>query len=267
MFIKIDSREEDLKTTMNLLFKHHSHDIISESLPVGDIILMRDNIEKIIFERKSLYDLASSIKDGRYSEQSFRLNSNILHNHNIIYIIEGDFEKYNSQKGRIDKKTLYSALITLNYYKGFSVIRTKNINETAELIINFSDKLEKESKKEPFYNSNTLNNEDTNTLNNEDTNTVNNDSNNKHYCEVMKKHKKNNITPDNIGEIMLSNIPGVSSRTAICIMKQYVTIQNLIKILQDNDCALDNIKIQTENGLLRKISKTSVINIKKFMLP
>ena len=259
MLIKIDSREENLKTTMNLLFKHHSHDIISESLPIGDIILMRDNIEKIIFERKSLYDLASSIKDGRYSEQSFRLNSNILHNHNIIYIIEGDFEKYNPQKGRIDKKTLYSALITLNYYKGFSVMRTKNINETAELIINYSDKLEKECKKEPFYNSNTLNNEDTNT--------VNSDHNNKHYCEVMKKHKKNNITPDNIGEIMLSNIPGVSSKTAICIMKQFLTIQNLIKTLQDNDCALDNIKIQTENGLLRKISKTSVINIKKFMLP
>ena len=137
-------------------------------------------------------------------------------------------------------------------------MRTKNINETAELIINYSDKLEKESKKEPFYNSNILNNEDIDSINCDS---------NKHYCEVMKKHKKNNITPDNIGEIMLSNIPGVSSKTAICIMKQFITIQNLIKILQDNDCALDNIKIQTENGLLRKISKTSVINIKKFMLP
>lgn len=32
MFIKIDSREEDLKTTMTLLFKHHIHDVINESL-------------------------------------------------------------------------------------------------------------------------------------------------------------------------------------------------------------------------------------------
>ena len=51
----------------------------------------------------------------------------------------------------MDKKTLYSALITLNYFKGYSVIRTKNINETCELVVNFADKLEKESKKESYY--------------------------------------------------------------------------------------------------------------------
>ena len=44
------------------------------------------------------------------------------------------------------KKHLYSALITLNYFKGFSVIRTKNINETCELIVNYADKLEKRVK-------------------------------------------------------------------------------------------------------------------------
>ena len=42
----------------------------------------------------------------------------------LVHALEGDFEKYNPQRGRIDKKTLYSALITLNYYKGFSVMRT-----------------------------------------------------------------------------------------------------------------------------------------------
>ena len=94
MFIKIDCRESDFMTNMNLLFKEHSHEIQLESLPLGDIILLnKENSEKVIFERKSLYDLASSIKDGRYSEQSFRLNQCKIHNHNIIYIIEGDFKK------------------------------------------------------------------------------------------------------------------------------------------------------------------------------
>ena len=131
MFIKVDYRESDLLITMNLLFKEHSHEIQMENLPIGDIILLNnESIEKVIFERKSLYDLASSIKDGRYTEQSFRLNECDQHNHNIVYVIEGDFEKYNPTKGRMDKKTLYSALVTLNYFKGFSVIRTKNINET-----------------------------------------------------------------------------------------------------------------------------------------
>ena len=249
MFIKIDYRESDLLTNMNLLFKEHSHDVIQENLALGDIILLDrvEQKEKLIFERKSLYDLAASIKDGRYSEQSFRLNNHTQHNHNVIYIIEGDFERYNATKGRMDKKTLYSALITLNYFKGFSLIRTKNINETSELIINYADKLEKESSKPSYYDENRKEKE------------VN-------YCEVMKKTKKNNITPENIGEIMLSSIPGVSNKSAITIMREYRTIKNLINEMNKNKNCLDGIKIICENGLSRKISKTCIENIKNFLI-
>ena len=159
MLIKIDTRESELLTTMNLLFKEHSHEIKVEKLDLGDIILStNDDGEKIIFERKSLYDLASSIKDGRYSEQSFRLNEYSLHNHHVVYVIEGDFERYNAVKGRMDKKTLYSALVTLNYFKGFSVVRTKNINETCELIVNYADKLQKEPKKLGDYDEDRVDN-------------------------------------------------------------------------------------------------------------
>ena len=99
MFIKIDHRETDVLTNMSLLFRDHSHQITVENLHIGDIILYdNDNNEKIIFERKSLYDLAASIKDGRYTEQSYRLNNCSCHNHNIVYIIEGDLERYNVQK-------------------------------------------------------------------------------------------------------------------------------------------------------------------------
>ena len=248
MFIKIDYREDDLKTNMNLLFREHSHEIETENLALGDIILLNnEREEKVVFERKSLYDLASSIKDGRYAEQSFRLNECQQHNHNIIYVIEGDLERYNPTKGRMDKKTLYSALITLNYFKGFSVIRTKNINETCELIINFADKLGREPKKTSYYDQNKVEKE------------VN-------YCEVMKKQKKNNITPENIGEIMLSTIPGVSNKSAISIMKEYKTIKNLIAKMTEDETCLDNFKLVCESGQTSKISKTCIENIKKFVL-
>ena len=147
----------------------------------------------------------------------------------------------------MDKKTLYSALITLNYFKGFSLIRTKNINETSELIINYADKLEKESSKPSYYDENRKEKE------------VN-------YCEVMKKTKKNNIIPKNIGEIMLSSIPGVSSKSAITIMREYRTIKNLINEMNKNKNCLDGIKIICENGLSRKISKTCIENIKIFLI-
>lgn len=287
MFIKVDYREKDFVTTMNLLFKEHNHLVELENLPLGDIILTSNNkYERIIFERKSLYDLAASIKDGRYNEQSYRLNNYHHDNHNIIYIIEGDLERYNAAKGRMDKKTLYSALIALNYFKGFSVMRTKNINETCELVVNFANKLQKEEKKKPYYSTfcsddedvdNNFNNVDTlfintsgkeeNNENNQNESIVNNRSNNeKSYCEVMKKHKKNNITIENIGEIMLSNIPSVSSKSAITIMKKYKTIKNLIKELQLDETCLNDIKMSNENGQTRKISKQCIENIKIFLL-
>lgn len=298
MFIKIDNRESDLLTTMNLLFREHCHEINVEKLDLGDIILLTNDLkETIIFERKSLYDLAASIKDGRYNEQSFRLNEYNVHNHNIVYIIEGDFERYNATKGRMDKKTLYSALITLNYFKGFSVIRTKNINETCELIINYADKLQKEPKRFAYYgmvNVDTIDKVDIghgtcsgiNTIIKEglvDYNSIENKLDDKEgvsnnvmietknikqqsYCEVMKKQKKNNITEENIGEIMLSTIPGVSSKSAMSIMKVFKTIKNLIEQLQTDGQCLNDIKIEIENGQLRKISKTCIENIKKFIL-
>jgi ERCC4-type nuclease len=251
MFIKIDCRETDVMTNMNLLFKGHNHEVKLESLLLGDMILL-DNTEKeiIIFERKSLYDLAASIKDGRYKEQSFRLNNCKLHNHNIIYIIEGDFDKYNPKIGRIDRKTLYSTLVTLNYYKGFSVIKTKNINETCEIVINFADKIEKETNRISYY----------------ETSVMDINMNEIHYCEVLKQPKKNNITPENIGEIMLSTIPGVSNKTAIYIMNQYKTLNNLMKLMQENHELLNNLKITNEIGKSRKISKTAIENIKKYII-
>ena len=51
----------------------------------------------------------------------------------------------------------------------------------------------------------------------------------KDYCTVVKKVKKDNITTDNIGEIMLCQIPSISSTTALAILSQFKTLPNLIK--------------------------------------
>ena len=81
----------------------------------------------------------------------------------------------------------------------------------------------------------------------------------------MKRVKKENINPDNIGEIMLSQIPGVSNASAIAIMNKYSTIQNLIQKLATDDKALINISISDKSGKLRKINKTCILNIYKYL--
>ena len=49
-------------------------------------------------------------------------------------------------------------------------------------------------------------------------------------------------------------------------MKEYKTIKHLIKNLEEDDKKIDNIRIMNDNGLSRKISKTAVENIKKFIV-
>jgi plasmid maintenance system antidote protein VapI len=78
--------------------------------------------------------------------------------------------------------------------------------------------------------------------------------------------KKDNITPENIGEIMLCQIPGISSVTAIAIMKQFGTFPKLIMALQENPQCLDGMACETANGKTRKISKSSIENIHKFFI-
>ena len=81
----------------------------------------------------------------------------------------------------------------------------------------------------------------------------------------MKRTKKNNITPENIGEIILNQIPGVSSVVSIVIMEKFKTIKNLIEVLSNDTKALDGFKTDNKDGKSRKISKTSIQNIYTYL--
>ena len=65
---------------------------------------------------------------------------------------------------------------------------------------------------------------------------------------------------------MLSQIPGVSTNVAEKIMQEYKTIGNLIEHLKENQEILNTIKIGKDDKL-RKISKTTILNINKFLIP
>ena len=253
------------------------HSIKKEQLAVGDIILENDKGEVvIIFERKTLYDLAASIRDGRYNEQSFRLDKENIHNHNIVYIIEGDIERYIEKKGRVSRKTLISCMFSLLYYKGFSVFRTNSICETADVIVFFADKYYKtginDKSRVPYYNSEPSEA----VLPSPNTKESDDSDENEKYCAALKSHKEKNeyITPDNINIIMLTCVPGISSKVATQLMREYKTIQNLLYQLEKKPDMLNTFMIKTEGAgagadvktTFRKINKTCVENIKKFLM-
>lgn len=285
MNIKIDTREGELlkkcQHTLEIVsnFKHLT--IQTENLPLGDIIINDGTNDRVIIERKTLTDLAASIKDGRYEEQSYRLNGIPHHNHNIIYLIEGDLSKFNTFKERIDKQTLYSAMFSINYFKGFSLMRSSSIEETAMIICNMAHKMGKDKSRNGYYTNenevkiapntatttNLIMNEDGTITTDLDRNISNTTLPNaaKNYCSVVKKVKKENVTSENIGEIMLCQIPGISSSTAIAILGEFKTIPNLIKSIQEDETCLDRICTIDSNNKARKISKTAINSIIKYL--
>ncbi len=245
MILYIDNREpKQIINYLNVLNENTKYTIVVTNLELGDYLIYDEINEKtlVIIERKSLSDLESSIKDGRYNEQSFRLDGNSLPNHNIYYLIEGNVINYKNDKF---KGTLYSSLVSMSYYKGFSILNSVNNIESAEIINSFVNKLMRENNKTCYYNIENLSEQK------------------EEYVNVVKTSKKANVTRENINIIMLMQIPNVSHQSATSIINKYKTLKNLTIALESDEECLYSLKLESSN---RKISKNVVQNIKEYLL-
>ena len=108
--IYIDNRETDL------IDEFDESEITIKQLDIGDII-----IENYLIERKTISDLAASIKDGRLREQKYRMKEL---NKKIIYIIEGtictDFPKLKTNG--ILNSTLLTTIIKMKLIENIVII-------------------------------------------------------------------------------------------------------------------------------------------------
>jgi ERCC4-type nuclease len=309
MRIVVDERETELYDKLDIAMCAQSRagcvDLFKRVLPIGDV-LIQTNEEKdvLIIERKTFSDLLSSIKDGRYEEQSYRLlNSSGFPPHSVFYLLEGMFSQVRSP---LESKIIYSAMTSLQFFKGFSVHRASTVKESADWILHMAEKIGREFSKSkiPYYLSNAYLGNIRKIKNSEEAkqapqNILYPFSNmspeaapepvqepapepvqepapepapaavaelsGSDYCTVVKKVKKDNVTPENIGEIILCQIPGISSVTAIAIMKRFNTFPILMEELQKNPQCIENMTIET-NGKTRKINKTSLENIRRYLL-
>jgi ERCC4-type nuclease len=231
MNILIDSREKDLITMFSLLKPNIN--IITQQLALGDSIIG----DKIIIERKTLTDLAASIKDGRYREQSFRLQKSLEEGFSVIYMIEGNLDLY---VGSITKETIVRTMYSLTT-KGFQVFLTKHVKETAYFIIQIAEKIKsKETKTASGVYEETEG--------------------------IIQKQKNTNITRDNISIFMLCQIPGISTVTATILMDNYKHITLLIKALAENPECLESFEyINLKTNKSKKLNKNIIKNIKEFL--
>jgi len=276
--IVVDVREHSLIEKLRGLVEGSgsSISIVVEQLLLGDILLRTvetdssSTKEIILYERKSFMDLLASIKDGRYDEQSHRLiHSSGFHPHNICYLLEGTFA---TLRNPADKRVILSAMTSLSYFKGFSVFRTATIFETAELIWAMANKIQKEFEKGrevPSYcylSSRSSTSQPNNTTEEQTSNSTEETGGAVAYSNFVKKAKRENITPENIGEILLCQIPGISSHIATEVLKHFGgSFTQLITEIKTSPEKLDAIYLESPSGKRRKLSSAVVQSILRFL--
>jgi ERCC4-type nuclease len=126
--LKIDTRETKLIKLFNENYSNIKINI--EQLDIGDIHIV-NQYTNIVIERKTITDMLSSIKDGRYKEQKKRMMDNY---DDILYIIENDCVLSTDNK-------LSSAYINTMIRDKIPIIFSSCINETLNIIIKIYNKL------------------------------------------------------------------------------------------------------------------------------
>ena len=191
--------------SLNLILDCREHKLIemfpeteTKQLDIGDILYVNSenhSVIKCIVERKTLNDLSSSIIDGRYKEQKCRLLSSGIR---VVYILEG----ISKNKFGVKFSTLLSAMLNMQFRDNVTVIRTKDIEETAQILIMLKDKIK----------------------------SIPDDGEARQivYESSVNLSKKQNMNKDTVFIKQLSCIPGVSDKIAKDITQVFPSMKELI---------------------------------------
>jgi len=225
MELVIDHRETKLKE----LFSNED-DICYENLEYGDVIFKYDKKDIIVIERKTLTDLAASIKDGRLRNQKLLLLSKVSRD-NLYYVIEGglDFSDNDSYVSGISKKALITSVLNTMIRDGIKTLQTKNLQDTANLILSMRKRLVEHPEK---YTT---------------------------ACIMEKQVLK--APTDNIFQRQLMQIPGISNTISKVLLAKYESMKHFYEVYDGK--SLEQIKedmstIKIDN---RKISSAVIENI------
>lgn len=170
-----------------------------KALDIGDILVNNT----WVFERKTLADLSASIKDGRYREQKARLLAHYPV-HCVTMIIEGMpvISRW------LDVPMLQGAIYNCLFRDGIRIVGTRDVEDTALFLKAFVARLA--SKPDAFAAPEQA----------------------RDYTGLLtvKARPCKNITPDVCWRLMLSQVPGVSSKLATEMAKVW---QSMVSFTSD----------------------------------
>lgn len=205
------SEQENLLKTQFMIYNINNKRC---KLPIGDFCWILQNhqnqwIYPIIIERKRMDDLISSIKDGRYKEQKWRMKQN-LKQFKLIYLIE----KINI-KDPAEKNIIKQALIDTQVNDKFLVYHTNNIYESVKILLHWNNILYKQINQTLKKNRNNIN---YNFFKDENCIDLN---------KFLQQNKKRIVTAKILFGRQLMCIPGVTDIIAFNIIKIYPTLRHL----------------------------------------
>lgn len=211
MHLIIDNREHKL---INL---YGEDDRKIEQLDLGDVQVVDDEgVPKAIMERKSLADLAASIKDGRLKEQKMRLlQTREEHGALLIYIIEGRQFSFNEEGfvNGLSSKGLVTTIMNTMFRDRIYVVFTQTIIDTCDFVRGFLRRMRETSCE--WLDGRKALNLDT------------------YQDAVIKSKRKENVTDNTVFIMQLCAIPGISTKKATALKDelQVNSMTELIKLL------------------------------------
>lgn len=230
MEVVIDTRERALSDALNSANVSHS---VSQ-MPIGDASISSDGEIRVIVERKTWADLASSIRDGRYRDQQERISSVVSDPRRVVYIIEGDVDRdYVPRHGKnpVSRDALRSAVVRLGCDRGYTVLFARNVTDTAAWIESIRRKLPDFGRPDSGYSG----------------------------CAAVSKAQR--ATPSDVYRLMLRQIPCIGPGTSDAIAAEFPTFRNLIDALESDPDRIASLKVKG-----RSLSKTSFQSLISFLM-
>ena len=114
-------------------------EVVRQRLDVGDFVLEADG-KRIVVERKSLFDLAKSLTDGRYAEQKARLVATSEGDGSTVcYLVEGSIRGWNGDlsgggPAHVRNAQLEAAITMTSVRDNIPVLRCKDAGHTFDTL-------------------------------------------------------------------------------------------------------------------------------------
>lgn len=260
--IVIDMREGSLVDALRKVVQHEDaqrpwFSIETACLEIGDVhIIPPHNHDIVVMERKTMQDVASSIQDGRWSEQKHRALATLASNHQLLYLIEVDdmssLFDYNTVYGRIQYDTVMNTILNLSIRYKIPYIFLQGTLQTAQYIYRLAFQHHRQATDSVTLPTMTPQERYDRSLLQS------------HYHTVASQKRKN-MNPLAFFRMTLQIIPGISQKTAVNIQELFEGgFLSMIDFIRDHDKETFNALYRTKYG--RSLNRDVIQSLYDYVL-